>query len=130
MADVTGPISTLPGAAHAVPKGTMCDDHLDRPAVARIQGETDSMGSELNDMCQECLDEYRESERTRDRSGYCEWCKQQASYVAPMRDFEEGMSGRLYDVCNDCRKRVNDAAAAEMDRYYDEVDDYGDWDDE
>lgn len=27
MADVTGPISTLPGTSHAVPDGMMCDDH-------------------------------------------------------------------------------------------------------
>ena len=40
MADVTGPISTLSGAHHPVPNGQMCDDHEDRPAIARIQGET------------------------------------------------------------------------------------------
>ena len=50
MAEVTGPISTLPGARHALPAGTMCDEHPDRPAVARVQGETDSFGCELNDL--------------------------------------------------------------------------------
>ena len=59
MGDVTGPISTLPGSRHDFPDGTMCDDHPDRKAVARVQGETDSFGSELIDMCQECLDEHR-----------------------------------------------------------------------
>lgn len=39
MADVTGPISTLPGASHAVPDGTKCDRHPRRKAVARIQGD-------------------------------------------------------------------------------------------
>jgi hypothetical protein len=47
MGEVTGPISTLPGHSHQVPDGTVCDDHPDRPAVARIQGETDSFGAEL-----------------------------------------------------------------------------------
>ncbi len=43
MAEVTGPISSLPGAYHSLPKGTMCDEHPDRPAVARVQGETDCL---------------------------------------------------------------------------------------
>jgi hypothetical protein len=52
MADVTGPISTLPGSSHHdVPDGMMCDDHPDRPAVTRLQGETDSFGSEMHDLC-------------------------------------------------------------------------------
>jgi hypothetical protein len=44
MSDVTGPISSLPGSTHAAPTAGMCDDHPDRPAVARVQGETDSFG--------------------------------------------------------------------------------------
>lgn len=63
MGDVTGPVSTLPGAGHALPAGTMCDDHPDRPAVARIQGETDSFGSELWDLCEECRDEMQKAIR-------------------------------------------------------------------
>jgi hypothetical protein len=59
MAEVTGPISTLPGAGHAFPDGTKCDQHPDRDAVARIQGETDSMGCEMHDMCEECAEEHR-----------------------------------------------------------------------
>ena len=51
MADVTGRISTLPGSGHKVPDGTMCDNHPDRLATHRVQGETDSFGSEMNDMC-------------------------------------------------------------------------------
>ena len=47
MADVTGPISSLPGSGHSVPDGAMCDEHPDRPAVARVQGETDSFGCEM-----------------------------------------------------------------------------------
>ena len=55
MSDVTGPISTLPGCERAVDPGTMCDEHPDRPAVARVQGETDSFGSEQHDLCAECV---------------------------------------------------------------------------
>src|SRR5688572_6182315 len=96
MADVTGPTSTLPGASHPFPAGTMCDRHEDRPAVARIQGETDSFGSELNDMCRQCLDEHREHAKQR-RSGNCSWCKQHAEDLRPTRDYDEGMAGPVYD---------------------------------
>lgn len=129
MADVTGPISSLPGSGHDCPDGMMCDDHPDRPAVVRLQGETDSFGSEMHDLCQECLDAYREEMKNADHSGTCEWCKQHKPHLRPQRDYEEGMAGRVYEVCDDCIKRVNDEARAELDAYYDSVDDYGDWDD-
>lgn len=118
MADTTGPISTLAGKSHDVPDGQMCDQHPDRPAVARIQGETDSFGCELNDMCQECSDEYRaylrSDEAKEDRKGQCEWCSGYAEDLRDARDYEEGMCGRVYRVCGACIKRVNDAAAAEL----------------
>ncbi|WP_287343923.1 hypothetical protein [Mesorhizobium sp.] len=131
MADVTGPISSLPGSGHDFPDGTMCDDHPDRPAVARIQGETDSFGSEMNDMCQECLDAYREEMKNADHSGVCDWCKQHMPYLRPQRDYDEGMAGRVYDVCDDCIQRVNDEARAELDAYDDDRDyDCGNCDDD
>lgn len=46
MAEVTGPTSYLPGHHCKLPPGTMCDEHPDRLAIARVQGETDSFGSE------------------------------------------------------------------------------------
>lgn len=133
MADVTGPISSLPNSRHAVPEGTMCDDHPDRPAVVRIQGETDSFGSEMHDMCQECFDaenEWQNSDEAREwRTGTCEWCKGHATDLREARDYDEGMYGRVYRVCGPCIKRVNDEAAAEL-AAYDDWDDYHDHDDE
>ncbi len=86
MADVTGPISTLPGASHAVPEGTMCDEHPDRPAVARIQGETDSMGCEMIDACAECVVEIRnEGLGQTVCTGDCDWCKKEATDLRPAR---------------------------------------------
>ena len=123
MADVTGPISTLPGSSHDLPKGTMCDDHPDRPAIARIQGETDSFGSEMHDMCAECLEEHRAYLRSPEaqerRKGRCEWCGNAATDLRDARDYDEGLSGRLYRVCGPCVKRANDEAKAELDEYYD-----------
>lgn len=129
MGEVTGPISTPPGRFHDVPDGQMCDEHPDRPAVARVQGETDSFGAELWDMCQECLDQHRKEMAEADMSGTCDWCHQQKPRLRPRRDYEEGMYGRVYDVCDDCIKRVNDEDEADLEArgYYDDPDDdYGD----
>lgn len=121
MADVTGPISTLPGSSHKVPDGATCDLHPDRPAVARIQGETDSFGSEMNDMCAECLAEHRaylrSPEAAADRSGRCEWCGHNAASLHDARDYDEGLHGRVYRVCRPCLHRRNDEAREELDRH-------------
>lgn len=108
MADVTGPISTLPGSQRSAPDGQMCDDHPDRPAVARVQGETDSFGSEMIDLCQECLDEMRQADAEADYSGRCDWCKTEQPRLMPTRDYEEGACGPVYYVCTGCRRRYFD----------------------
>jgi hypothetical protein len=126
MADVTGPISTLPGSRHATPEGTMCDDHPDRPAVQRIQGETDSFGSEMHDLCQECLDEHLAAEaqyRAEARKGCCDWCKREATDLRNRRDFEEGMCGPVYRVCGACVKAENERLQEELDEYRNDYDD-------
>ena len=108
MGDVTGPISTLAGTPHDLPDGAMCDEHPDRPAVARIQGETDSFGSELLDCCQECVDEIRAYNRSAEaRTGECDWCHNDATDLRDRRDYEEGMYGRVYRVCGACSRRYD-----------------------
>lgn len=126
MADVTGPISSLPGALRKPPESQTCDDHPDRPATIRVQGETDAFGSEMHDMCDECYRAYKEEMKTWDESGTCDWCHCHKPRVRPQRDFEEGMYGRVYQVCEECIKRVNDEARAELEDmgYYDDWDDY------
>lgn len=106
MADVTGPISSLPGSAHRLPAGSMCDEHPERQAVARVQGETDSFGSEMVDMCQECLDAYN-YHRLKPQPGSCDWCKKDKPNLHDRRDWEEGMSGPVYSVCDDCIREDN-----------------------
>lgn len=124
MADVTGPVSTLPGARMAAPERMMCDYHQDRPAVRRVQGETDSFGAEYSDLCQECLDEAAKDD-AESRTGRCDWCGKGATDLRPRRDFEEGMSGRVYDVCGACVEREYDQLKAERSEYdYDD----GPWD--
>lgn len=136
MADVTGPISTLSGALHELPDGQMCDQHPDRKAVVRIQGETDSFGCEMNDMCEECAEGYRSylrsPEAAEHRKGTCEWCKHPADDLRDRCDFEEGMTGRVYRVCGACVKAENDRLAEEAEEYERQhgFDDPGDFDDD
>lgn len=131
MGDVTGPISTLPGRSHDLPEGQKCDEHPDRPAVARIQGETDSFGCEMNDMCAECLAEYREWARSPEATtGKCGWCKQEATDLRWTRDYDEGMHGPVYQVCGACRRHREEEDRAELDAYddgYDAYDEDGDF---
>ncbi|MGY3482322.1 hypothetical protein ACVW1C_000205 [Bradyrhizobium sp. USDA 4011] len=115
MADVTGPISTLPGSGHRLPDGTMCDRHSDRPAVARIQGETDSFGSEMNDLCQGCLGAHRSYARSPEaRSGRCDWCKQSATDLRNARDIDEGSAGPVYRICGACHQKQHEAIQEEL----------------
>lgn len=120
MANTTGPIGTLNGAIHSVPEGVMCDDHPDRPATRRVQGETDSFGCELHDMCDECYTAHKVAMvayREEARHGACEWCKSAATDLRERRDYEEGFYGRVYRVCGACVKRENDRAQEEADYY-------------
>ena len=71
---VTGPISTLPGATGAPYEGAVCDEHPDRPAVMRVQGETDSMGSEQLYMCQACYDAYKADRERLNGGAYLGHC--------------------------------------------------------
>lgn len=132
MADVTGPISTLPGHTADAPQGQMCDDHPDRPAYRRVQGETDSFGSEQYDMCVECYDRHRTEMaalREKERTGMCDWCKTHATDLRNRRDLNEGMCGPVYRVCGACIRLENEELQAELDGDYDDYDyDYDeDW---
>lgn len=113
MADVTGPISTLPGATYKSSQGMVCDNHPDRLAVVRIQGETDSFGSEMHDLCQECADQMRESYRQA-QEGVCDWCSAESTDLRDFRDMDEGFSGRIYSVCGACRRKSYEAATEEL----------------
>jgi hypothetical protein len=103
----------MPGSRHTVPEGAKCDSHPDRPAVERIQGETDSMGAELCDMCAECCAEYKKHAAD-GQCGGCDWCNKEATDLRPFRDTDEGSSGPVYQVCGACRTKAHEAAAQEL----------------
>ena len=122
MAEVTGPISTLPGAGHDLPDGAMCDSHPDRPAVARLQGETDSFGAELIDCCEECRAAWRAYDRSAEaRTGNCDWCKSASTDLRYRRDIDEGMYGPVYptrQLCGEQNQAQLQRAAAGWDARY------------
>lgn len=116
----------LPGSSHSVPENTKCDIHAERHAVANIQGETDSFGAEYILMCQECYNEYKEETKNPHISD-CDWCEAKQTATWPRRDYEEGMSGRVYYLCQTCIDRDNAKISNELnDRDF--YCDYGDWD--
>lgn len=120
-----GPVSSMPGSTHSMPSGTVCDDHPDRPAVSRVQGETDSFGAEYHCLCQQCLDEYKAAiEAESKKESRCDWCGQMKTNCCPTRDYDEGMSGPVYDVCPNCRHKANEDARRELEEsgYYDRFD--------
>lgn len=128
MADITGPISTLAGALYGVPDGAKCDNHPKRKATHRLQGETDSFGCEMHDLCEQCYQRYRKEDREADRSGVCDWCKEAATDLRDRRDYDEGLYGPVYRVCGGCVRRQNEEL--EEENGFDDYDDPGDWDDE
>ena len=117
MAAVTGPISSLPGSQHNVPDNVMCDNHSKRVATHRVQGETDSFGCEMIDLCDKCYAKHRKAMvkyREEQAIGICDWCKNHAVDLRAARDYDEGMCGPVYQVCGPCIKRRNDEATAEL----------------
>jgi hypothetical protein len=117
----SGPVSSMPGSSHSLPPGTMCDHegHEQRPAVKRIQGETDSFGCEYVCMCQECVDQHAEHKKQyAQEEHYCDWHKGMGLDVRPRRDPDEGQAGPVYQVCEACRKKDIERTAREAEEYY------------
>ena len=110
------PVSTLPGFQSAPENGTTCDDHPDRPAVKRVQGETDSMGCEYLHFCQECFDRYKAGKEAAGGGsfeGACS-CGKQNVPLFPVRYWDEGSYGPVYYKCADCRSSIRAAEAEEF----------------
>jgi hypothetical protein len=114
MSAIGGPTSSLPGAVLFVPANATCDKHPKRPAVKRVQGETDSMGFEATDMCQQCYDKYLKEKPNLNTSGVCDWCGHHKQHRRPRRDYDEGTSGPVYMVCDGCIDKENERAAEEL----------------
>jgi len=107
MAGAIGPSSNLPGSVIAVPAGMMCDNHEGRPATRRVVGETDSFGSEVEDLCDECYADRQQWRKDHSEDlGECEHCGAEKKHVKPARDPAEGSCGPVYMLCPECAKRM------------------------
>lgn len=113
MSDVIGPNSYLPGNVLPSSGVKFCDNHSERQAVKAIVGETDSMGSEILHVCQECLDTIKAYVS---EPSACDWCKT-ITQLTSRRDPDEGSSGRVYLVCSGCIKEQNKRAQEELEDY-------------
>ena len=110
MAAVIGPNHYVTGQVLRTPYGQGCDVHPERLAEVRVVGETDSFGSELIDMCQECFQDYlREKRDAQEELRRCDLCGSEVDTCQPWRDPEEGFGGRQYMACKKCRDERNEA---------------------
>lgn len=97
-----------------------CEGHIDVPAITVLVGSVDSYGSEFYPMCKKHKDSYivhrdqKMEEELKNPTGCCDWCNTSNVVVSPRRDFEEGSSGRLYDVCSKCIDKENKAIQREL----------------
>ena len=109
----------LPGQVLKPEPGATCETHPEKLSVKRIVGETDSFGSEFIEMCSECYEKYKGyKEEARESFSICDWCKGNQKGCSPTRDYEEGTSGPVYNVCPGCRQRKSEEAQAELDEDY------------
>ena len=72
------------------------------------------MGSEMHDLCQQCLDKARAATPLY-TTGCCDWCSAKCVDLRNHRDWEEGSSGRVYRVCGACRAKESEELQAELD---------------
>lgn len=105
----------LPGSIHKAFIEDKCQNHPDRQAVVNVQGETDSMGCELHPFCQVCYDEYLAAKAVEPPMiGVCDFCHEGNQPLRPTRDYDEGMSGPVYYVCQPCRRKQEQDAIQEL----------------
>jgi hypothetical protein len=110
MSHAGGVLGTLPGHRERIIGNEECEE-CGAPATCRLQGETDSMGAEWYTLCTKCAD----ASSGWSPDGKCDTCKKETGKLVPSRCWEEGPSGPVYWVCEDCLAR-DIQAAAEADR--------------
>lgn len=91
------------------------EESCGKPSVYKVVGETDSMGSEHYFQCTQCREKEREWLKANPTMGDCKWCKASDVRVFPHRDFEEGMNGPVYEVCQACITKESERLREELD---------------
>lgn len=89
--------------------GSLCEicteNGKETEATVALVGETDSWGSEFQPLCHYHYTIYNPDNTVVE--GYCDWCKK-GGELHDHRDFEEGSSGRVYQVCITCIRKEQD----------------------
>jgi len=73
------------------------------------------MGAEHYFQCEACRHKEREWRQANPTMGDCNWCKTSDVRIFPRRDFEEGMNGPVYDVCQACITKEAERIREEQD---------------
>lgn len=94
----------IPGEVRRVVDGVERCQHRGCGSMAthEMVGETDSFGSEYYYYCTSHIDRHRIPKYT---VGVCEHCCV-TKEVRMRRDPEEGMNGPLYELCDDCHRKM------------------------
>ena len=121
----SGPVSTLPGTVTIAVQGAICD-MCEQPATRRVQGETDSIGCEYHHYCDDHYQQYLHETTQNPTIGECDWCRRPGLVLKPIRDFDEGLSGPVYEVCCDCRRRQNESLREELSECNDDFPEFDD----
>ena len=87
------------------PCGGVNNEKCGKPSEHKLIGESDSFGDEYFYCCTECLEKLRKWEKENPPTGTCDYCKGANLLLVKYRDLEEGMHGRVYDVCRPCRDK-------------------------
>lgn len=110
-------MSILPGHVRITKQNedeSCCEDNCNNDATHAVASEVDSFGVEWLFLCEEHITPFR-SNHKKPTIGICDWCHAEDVEIRPMRDFEEGDAGGVYDVCLKCRQRKNKQLSEEMD---------------
>lgn len=95
----------VPGAIRNIGPADACPcqyDECSAMATHEYLVESDSMGDEWLPLCQEHMEQFKK-DAEEPIVASCDWCHANDVIVAPMRDWEEGSHGPVYDVCETCR---------------------------
>lgn len=90
-----------PGQTVAVNGVEMCCE-CEKSATKGIIGECDSFGYEVLWYCEEHYRVKRSTLRSGAGAGCCDWCGSYSDTLVYRRDVDEGSSGRVYEICQNC----------------------------
>lgn len=96
-----------------VPDGRKCDE-CTAAATTALVTSVDVLGAEIAHLCPYCygLTVSPENKERRQRPMRCDLCDQNSATCEPWRDPEQGMTGPMLHVCEECRVQRNEDALA------------------